>query len=161
MQELRKLDELDSSFIDFDIYGELFVCSNRLLKTSHIFKTTDGWSPLVVRKASDGSQLPAVWLSVKIDRKDECGYIELVSGNTQKFFDNQFEFDVTKDGFYIAINSVVICEAGDVQEDSLEIFKLDLRPLGLNIYGEHNKLLIGSNEMSRNTSNNAECMFGI
>ncbi|MGF1850644.1 hypothetical protein L4C44_01970 [Vibrio satsumensis] len=160
MLELKKLNILDNSYSDFNIYEELFVCSNRLLNTNHIFKTQDGWAPLVVRRTNDDRQLPVIWLSAKTDN-DEDTYIELISGNTQKFFENEFNFEVTENGFLISLGSQVICEAGDAQSNSLEIFSLDLRPLGLNIYGSHNKLNIGSSQMSRNTSSNSDCMFGI
>ena len=161
MLQLKKLDELDSSYNEKDIYAELFLCSNRLLNTKHMFITSDEWSPIVVRKSGQENNMPSVWLSTKIESEGDVHYVELVKNNKQVFFGNNFEFEVTENGFYISIESTVICEAGDVQEKSIEIFKLDLRPLGLNIFGEHNILTIGGNQMSRNTVSNSESMFGI
>ncbi|MDH5903457.1 hypothetical protein L8S00_08600 [Vibrio splendidus] len=161
MPQTKKYDELDSSYVEYDIYDELILCSNRLLNTNYMFRSSDNWSPIVVRKSNQDGNMPSVWLSTRIESEGDYRYVELVKNNEQVFFGNNFEFEVTENGFYIAIDSTVICEAGDVQDNSIEIFKLDLRPLGLNIYGEHNKLTIGGNQMSRNTVSKSDSMFGI
>ena len=157
---LKKVKELDSAFNRFDIYKELFFCSNRLINTMHILRSPEGWTPLVVRKSLDGK--PIVWLSVAIvDDNKRIGYLEIIKENKVVYNPRNFKFKVTEFGFMISIDSTMVCEAGDVQKNSIEIFKLDLRPLGLNVYGDHNILNIGNNKMSRNTSINSEAMFGI
>ena len=157
---IKKLEELDSSFNNFNTYNEDVVGSNRLINTKHILKSSEGWTPLVIRKSLDGK--PILWLSVAIvEDNKRTGYIEVVQENRVVFDRKDLDFKVTEFGFIIKIDSTTICEAGDVEENSIEIFKLDLRPLGLNIYGDHNILNIGTNKMSRNTSSNSEAMFGI
>ncbi|WP_228156167.1 hypothetical protein [Acinetobacter pittii] len=157
---IKKVEELDSSFNNFNTYKEVFVCSNRLINTKHILKSSEDWTPLVIRKSLDGK--PIVWLSVAIIEDNKIiGYIEIIQENRVVFDQRDLDFKVTELGFIIKIGSTTICEAGDVEENSIEIFKLDLRPLGLNIHGDHNILNIGTNKMSRNTSSNSEAMFGI
>lgn len=157
--EARKLELLNHDYDTVDLYKELVVCSNTLVNTTHILSTDSGWHPLVIRKGIE----PRVWLSIKVqessDTSKDSRYLELISNSEVKH--SSAELTSTKYGFQIVINGQVIVEAGNHTDESLEVVKLDLRPLGLNIYGDHTSLNVGNNSMSRNTSVNGHAMFGI
>lgn len=144
---------------DYDsapLYNELVVCSNTLINTKHIFQTDSGWSPLVIRRGT----VPRVWLSVKVNEQaGTSSFIDLIVDS--KVINSSVKLNCTKYGFQILIDNQLIAEAGNHTSETLEVVELDLRPLGLNIYGDHKSLNIGNNSMSRNTSSNANAMFGI
>lgn len=159
MYESKNIENIDTSYQNFPIFHEVFMCSNRLINTKHIFQSQEGWAPLVIRRSR--SNEPFIWLSTQVPSENESIYIELIRKNSVVFDQNRIELQVSSYGFCISLDSTVICEAGDLSESSIEIFKLDFRPLGLNIYGDHTILNIGNNKMSRNTSSNSQAMFGI
>nr|WP_240493006.1 hypothetical protein [Vibrio parahaemolyticus] len=158
-EEVIKLDHLNHDYDNAELYRELVVCSNTLVNTKHILSADSGWHPLVIRKGIK----PRVWLSIKIqensDASKDSGYLELISDSQVKH--SAVELTSTKYGFQITINDQIIVEAGNHTDEALEVIKLDLRPLGLNIYGDHTSLSVGNNSMSRNTSVNGHSMFGI
>ena len=154
------LDQINRDFDTAENYEELIVCSNALINTQHIFSTNDGWYPLVVRKG----QAPRVWLSVRVlDTSNEENkvekFIELIVDSQVK--NDSVGFTSTQYGFQITVNNQVIAEAGNHDSNSLEIIKLDLRPLAMNIFGDHTSLNIGNNVMARNTSIGSHSMFGL
>lgn len=159
--EMKNLAHLNHDYTNAEIYKELVVCSNMLIDTKHIISTSSGWYPLVIRKGIK----PRVWLSVKTtpkeydESKNNEEIIELIADSQIKH--SAVEFSNTKYGFQISINNQIIVEAGNHTPDSLEIIKLDFRPLGMNIYGDHTSLSLGNNSMSRNTSVGGNSMFGI
>lgn len=163
MYESKNLENIDASYQNFPIFHEVFICSNRLINTNNIFQSQKGWAPLAIRRSR--SNEPLIWLSAQVpsenENENESKYIELIRKNSVVFDQNRIELQVSSYGFCISLDSTVICEAGDLSESSIEIFKLDFRPLGLNIYGDHTILNIGNNKMSRNTSSNSQAMFGI
>lgn len=156
----ENFENLDKSYQNYSIFKELIVCSNRLINTQHIFQSSIGWSPLVIRRSQSNEVL--IWLSTVLPSSNgnEIKYIELIKNNLIQNNDQRVGLDVSSYGFCISLDSTVICEAGDVDENSLEIFKLDLRPIGINIYGDHSKLNFNGSIMSRNTSKNSNSMFG-
>lgn len=144
------------------LYDELIVCSNILINTKHIMVTNDGWCPLVVRKGKS----PMVWLSYReaVTSQDNTqpvkyNYIELI--NKSNSLHPQVSVVSTTHGFQIKIDDTILAEAGNHNDGKLEIFTLDMRPLGLNIYGDHQSINIGNNSMSRSSSSNGNAMFGI
>ncbi|MDO7193169.1 hypothetical protein Q5M49_05645 [Acinetobacter nosocomialis] len=157
MHQEKKLEGLDTSYKDHLKYKEVFICSNRLLNTEYIFQSQEGWAPLVIRKSRKNE--PLVWLSTKLPEDDK--YIEIIRKNSIVFEPTRVNIQVSKYGFCITFDNKIICEAGDGSDNSIEVFQLDLRPLGLNIYGDYSVLNFGNSKMSRNTSSNSKAMFGI
>lgn len=159
----QNLERINHDYKNADIYKELIVCSNTLIDTKHILSTNDGWHPLVIRKGIE----PKVWLSVRVqdqpqednESKKDDEFIELISDSTVRH--PAVVFSNSEYGFQVLINNQIVVEAGNHKDDSIEVIKLDLRPLGMNIYGDHLSLNLGNNSMSRNTSAGGNSMFGI
>jgi hypothetical protein len=158
--ERKHLDQLNQDYNTADLYKELIVCSNTLIDTKHILSDDSGWHPLVIRKGLK----PRVWLSIKFQEntdtpQEEDEFIELIADSQEMYADAKLTN--TEYGFQIVINNQIIVEAGNHNPESLEVIKLDLRPFGMNIYGDHLSLSVGNNTMSRNTSSGGHSMFGI
>jgi len=56
---------------------------------------------------------------------------------------------------------VTIVEATKVSEEKAIVTKIDLRPIGLNIYGDTDGLCVGTNKLTSNTFMNVHTMVGI
>lgn len=159
--ELKSINEINHEYDTVEQYGKITICSNLLINTSHIISSKDDWHPLVIRKGKE----PRVWLSVRqltqddSNQSDKYQYIELIVDSVHVH--PRASIISNSNGFQIKIDDHVIVEAGNHFEDSIEIYKLDLRPLGLNVHGDHTLLSIGNNQMSRNTSMNTGAIFGI
>ncbi|AAZ27323.1 hypothetical protein [Colwellia psychrerythraea] len=155
----RTIEILDNNYEQGELYNELIICSNALINTKHIFTSEDGWHPLVIRKG----KIPRVWLSIKhlvsVGSKKEQHYLDLIVDSKLKHPDLSLIASVH--GFQIKLGEDIIVESGNHKGNILEVYKLDFRPLGLNIHGDHSHLSIGNNNMSNNTSKNSNSMFGI
>lgn len=158
--ERKHLDQLNKDYNTADLYKELIVCSNTLIDTKHILSDDSGWHPLVIRKGLK----PRIWLSIQAQEntdasQEEDEFIELIADSQLMYADA--ELTNTEYGFQVVVNNQIVVEAGNHKPDSLEVIKLDLRPFGMNIYGDHLSLSVGNNTMSRNTSSGGHSMFGI
>lgn len=144
-----------TGYEELDIYEKLTVCSNLLINTVHIFQNQNGWRPLVIRKG----EVPRVWLSAQVENDNELPTpIELISDSVS--LNDEFFIDKSEYGFQITYQNKVIVKAGNHMNSSLEIIDIDLRPIGINIYGDNNSLKMGGISMSQNTSKNSTVMFG-
>lgn len=144
-----------TGYEDLDIYEKLTICSNLLINTVHIFQNQTGWRPLVIRKG----KIPRVWLSAMVKGNDNLHtVIDLI--NDSEPSNDEFSIEKSKYGFQIKYQSKVLVKAGNHDNSSLEIIEIDLRPIGLNIFGDHKSLSLGGNTMSQNTSKNGSVMFG-
>lgn len=150
---------LSKTYKEADFYRELVFCSNNLINTNYIFSSDEDWHPLVICKG----KRPRVWLSLRksisVESQEKFEYIDLIVDSELK--DLSFSFINTIYGFQVKLAETIIIEAGNHKDDSLEVYKIDFRPLGLNIYGDHSRLIVGNNEMSMNTTTDSTSMFGI
>jgi hypothetical protein len=58
-----------------------------------------------------------------------------------------------------AENQLILSISSD-QPDSATIHKIDLRPIGINMFGDENVLNVGTNKFSSNTFHNVETVIG-
>ena len=145
---------IESLPIDYVAFAELIVCSNRLVKVLAPF-SIGGKVPLLVGKGPE----PVIWLNMR-STKVASGWLPLVRANRSLHPDVKVDKTKNRRVSVLAKDSLII----DVllhTEDSAEIEQLDLRPLGLNIYGDSNSLYIGTNQLSHNTFQNVRVMMGI
>lgn len=149
------LVELDASYENVEQYDQLTICSNLLINTSHILQDSEGWSPFVLRKGNK----PRVWLSAQIqDSEGNKSKVQLITDSKVVF--DRITLDISEFGFEIKLDNQIIARAGNHTEKSLEVIYIDFRPLGLDVHGENESLTMGGMTMSRNTSKNANVMFG-
>ena len=147
LNKSRMLQELDYSYNDHELYGCLTVCSNQLIETVNIFKTSAGWVPLSIRKGNS----PRVWLSApaELDANNKpIKYLDLIVNSEVKH--DGVSFINSEHGFQIKIHNTVVVEAGNHDGKNLEIIKMDFKPIGLSfVKGDIHGLSVGGMKMSR------------
>lgn len=154
----KTLEELESSYEAFDLYDCLIVCSNQLIETNNILQSSSGWIPLSVRKGCK----PRVWLSAPVEFDEERNpikYLDLIVNSEVKH--QSVDFAVTEHGFKITINNRTVVEAGNHFDGNLEIVKLDLNPIGLDIHGDVQGLVVGGMTMSRSSARRSNTFIGM
>lgn len=152
------MENIDRSYENYEIYDCLTVCSNQLINTTNILETSSGWIPLSIRKGA----CPRVWLSAPVSFDSENNptkVIELIVNSEIK--DSRVDFVSTEYGFQIKIDEHIIVEAGNHDGESMEITKIDMTILGLNIKGDVHGLNVGSMTMSRNRSKNSNTFLKV
>jgi hypothetical protein len=158
MNENTELKGLDHSYEAYDLYDTLTVCSNQLIETTHILKSSSDWVPLSIRKG----QNPRVWLSAVISRGPDnqpTKYLDLIVNSEVKH--KAVQFMNSKHGFKIIIENIVVIEAGNHNKGNLEIIKMDLSPIGLPIEGDIHGLKVGGMTMSRSGVRKSNTFIGI
>lgn len=61
----------------------------------------------------------------------------------------------------IRVASTMVLSIKATGEDSAEIDTLDMRPLGLNVYGTKNELMVGTNTFSGNSMSGGGTLIGL
>jgi hypothetical protein len=133
-------------------YNTLVVCSNTLTGGGNIVAVGD-ILPLVVGKGDK----PKIWLQALADPKTK-EFITIVDASISKHPSIKvFEQD---DALKIIVSSTVVLSVKATGEDSVEIDNLDMRPLGLNLYGTKTELRVGTNTFSGNSMSGGGTLIG-
>jgi hypothetical protein len=158
MNKSKELKDIDHSYESYELYDSLTVCSNQLIETNNILKSSSDWIPLSIRKG----ETPRVWLSALSEDSfdnEPTKYIDLIVNSEVKH--NAVQFMNSKHGFKIIIDNIVVVEAGNHDEGNLEIIKMDLSPIGLAIEGDIHGLKVGGMTMSRSGVRKSNTFIGI
>lgn len=148
------MNDCNNDFDRFEIYQNLTICSNLLINTKHILVGGDDFYPIVIRKG----ETPRVWIkAIALAKDGHKQVVELVNDSISTY--SGVDVKSSKHGIKISFQEKEIIVGGNHNNDSLEIIKLDFRPIGMNIYGDHHGLTIDGISMSGNTSVNGSVMF--
>lgn len=157
MNEIELLATQDRSYNDYELYDCLTVCSNQLIATNNILKLSE-WVPLSIRKGLH----PRVWLTEAVEYDAQ--------GRPTKFSDLIVNSEVRNSkvdlidsvhGFQIKIDGDIVIEAGNHDGKNLEIIKMDLTIMNLNVKGDVHGLYVETTTMSRNRSKNSDTFIGL
>ena len=137
-----KVNNLPSDFVPF---REVNVCGNKMTGGKAPFVVGSN-IPLLVGKNTH----PKLWLSAPKDPK-ATDWIDLIIGG--KAMHPQVKVLSSEDRREISVQfrRQSILELRVVTPDSVEIPFLDLRPVGLNIFGDSNVLNVATNALSANS----------
>lgn len=133
-------------------YKKLIICSNILIDCKFIISIGDKLPILI-----GANKKPLIWLSAIIDPKKKH-YQDLVVAS--EAIHPLVTIEENNNLLNITAQNQLILSIGSEQPDSATIYKIDLRPIGLNIFGDENVLQIGTNKFSSNTFQNVETMIG-
>ena len=149
------MDNKNFTFPDFKPYDRLNVCSN-IIGAKYLIDFR-GFYPIIIGQADK----PEIWLYTKINDV----IIPIVEKNIPKtpqvkfFMDsvsiNYKLFDIGNNKWIDIIN--LIYKGVKIPT----INKLDLRPLGIEMYGDSECLNMGPNKISNNTAIGAHAFIGI
>ena len=131
-------------------YRKLVFCSN-IIEGGGLIVEVSGSIPILVGKGDP----PKVWMSARRENNHE-----LVVENSSALTKNITSANVFG-GTVIMSNGVVILSARQISEDEAEVDQVDMRPLGLNIFGDKNGLKVGGMSLSGNTFSGVGVMLGI
>lgn len=141
---------------DFENYNELIFCSNYLRNYKSIIKqSSNGFEPLIIKQGDDGK--PLVFLQSYDNKKSEP--IDIINGN--KSIIDSVIFNRSLTGCFVGYNDITILEIVQNENNIMEVITLDLRPVGLNIFGSSTALNMGGNTMSRSSMSNVGAFIGI
>lgn len=124
-------------------YENLTVCSNTLIGGGHLVVLGEVL-PLLVGSGEG----PTIWLQAPAD-KSGSSYVPLVTASVASH--PAVGVVSSKGGLTVSVGGVPVIHVRQVDQNSAEIDLLDLRPVGLNIYGSVSSLTAGGATFSHNT----------
>ncbi|WP_461638786.1 hypothetical protein [Labilibaculum euxinus] len=138
---------------EYQAFDRLTICSNVLIGAGAIIKIGEV-EPILIGK---GLKFPAIWLKARANKNNWISVVERsVSLNPQIKITNEGDTSTT----IIKIKSITILKA--IQQNSgCYIDQIDLRPLGLNVFGTSEYLKVGQSEFKGNTFQGLGTFIGI
>jgi hypothetical protein len=138
---------------DYKPFKNLIICSN-LLENGRVPISISGDIPFLVGKG----KYPKVWINMLAQK--EVGKIHpLVRDNMT--LHKQVNVVEINNSTEIKSNNTLILKAIKHSEEEAEIVALDLRIIGINIFGDTNGLHVGPQVLSKNSFVNVDCMIGL
>ncbi len=129
---------------EYSPFDELEICSN-LFKGTIPIKAYEHAVVLMGRGAQ-----PLIWLSGLVIKEGKQ-FQELVEKNNSLNEAIKVIISTKNNSTIVKVANVVILEVIKVSEKKAIVSKIDLRPIGLNIYGDVNGLTVGTNSLIHNT----------
>ncbi|HHH9511512.1 TPA: hypothetical protein ACP32V_005582 [Pseudomonas aeruginosa] len=124
-------------------YSKVKLCSN-LLSGSTFILSVDEVLPLLVGKGNK----PQIWIQAIADANMKS-FIPIVESSIPLF---PFVRVTTESGVVLVfVNDQVIMSIRSEVDDEINIFQMDLRPIGLNIVGDEKSLRSGGMAFSNST----------
>jgi hypothetical protein len=136
---------------DYSPYKNLVICGNRLVN-GLVPISVSGEIPFLIGKGPE----PLIWLNMMTD----TGPRPLMRAS-QKLHDEVTIQKNENDVWQIHVRSETVIEFRITGDESAEITKLDLHPLGLAISGDSLGLHVGGSHLLNNTFNNVGTMVAI
>ena len=140
---------------DYIPLGTFKFCSNTITNVKYLIDD-NGFKPLLI---GGGDDAPRIWLYAKASNYE---YVELIKDN-KSLLDN-FEVTINEQSKTILVTAgkTIVKSILDVSYDQvIEVKHLDLRSVGLNVYGDANQLTIGENKFVNNSVIGSENLIGM
>lgn len=133
-------------------YEKLVVCSNTLSGGGHILAIGEVL-PVLVGKG----EKPQVWLQA-LSNPDKSEFITIVEASISKY--QAVKVFEDNGALNIHVGGTRVLSVRVTGEDIAEIFMIDLRPLGINLYGNNSELKVGNSTFSGNSFAGGGTMIG-
>ncbi|KGT09558.1 hypothetical protein ACH34F_05205 [Elizabethkingia anophelis] len=135
----------------FNKLAKLIICSNELIGGGDLAKISD-FVPLVI----GSGHIPQIWITSKYMGK----IYEFVKRSQS--YNNLIKIipDTYSRKLLMLIEGITLISARMISDTVCVVDKLDLRPLGLNIYGNDKELTFINNKFSGSTMEGVSFMFG-
>jgi hypothetical protein len=133
-------------------YERVKLCSNHLSGSTFIL-SVDEVLPLLIGKGSK----PQIWMQAISDVKNKA-FVQIVESSIPLFPAVRV---TTESGIVLVfVNDQIIMSIRSISDDEIDIFQLDLRPIGLNLVGDEDSLRAGGMEFSRSTFSGVGTFMG-
>lgn len=142
--------KLPENYIPFP---QLIICSN-IFNNGKIPIIIKGNIPFLV--GNNDNLL--IWLSGPLS-ENNYNWRDYIIKNES--LDKRLKINIENNSITVLFKSTIIIKVIKKSSEIAEIIKLDLRPLGLNIYGNENELIIGKNKFVKNSFIAVETMIAI
>lgn len=137
----------------FKPYKKLLVCSNSLFDGGHIVSIGDV-IPLIV---GEGVK-PQVWLQALADTGGK-EFTTVVENSVSKH--PSVEVREVSDSLVISVHGKSVLRIRQTSQHNAEIDLMDLRPVGLNLYGDSSSMHVGGGTFSRNSMRGGGILIGL
>ncbi|PKH86991.1 hypothetical protein [Colwellia sp. Bg11-28] len=138
---------------EYKPFKKLIICSNTL-ENVKIPVSVSGDIPFLVGYGKTAR----VWVNM-LSQKESGITKALVRDNLT--LHNQIQVKAKNNVTTVTVNKEVLLEVIKRSEDEAEITKLNLRMIGIDIYGDQNSFNVGTQVMSGNSFSNVDCMIGV
>ena len=135
-------------------YKILHICSNEFINGSILFELK-GQVPLLIGR---NDILPLIWLKTPI-LGSAISFKSLVEENREMYEGIKISSEIASQTIRVYFESEQLLRVRKISDDEAEIVQLDLRSVGLNIYGDHKELNVTSNQFTNNKFENIHTMF--
>jgi hypothetical protein len=139
---------------DYKAFPKIIICGNTLINVQIPFEV-EGQVPLLIGN-DDG---PKIWLSARPPQPG-MPWQPIVRAN-RSLHEAAAIIGAGTAEVSVTIGAIKILSLQKRPDGIPEVILLNLRPLGLHIYGDSSKLVVGGNQFTNNTFENVYVMVGI
>lgn len=142
-------ENLPSSYVP---YETLVICSNSMLGGGHIVAVGDVL-PIVIGKG----EKPQIWLQA-ISNPDTKEFVSIIEASVSKHPAVEV---LEKDGsIEVTIQDSKVLVVRSEYPNKAIVSQLDLRPIGLNLFGNESSLIVGGSTFSGNSMSGGGVLIG-
>ncbi|MGV2929523.1 hypothetical protein ACE3G8_00370 [Vreelandella venusta] len=134
-------------------YEKLTVCSNTLIGGGHIAAVGEVL-PLIIGTG----EKPQIWLQA-INNVENTEFISIVENSVSKH--SAVDVIELSGVVTVKIQGKLVLSVMSSSENSAVVSSMDLRPIGLNMFGDIHALKVGSNSFSGNTMSGGGVLIGL
>lgn len=137
----------------FQPYQKLTVCSNSLIGGGHIVEIS-GTLPVIIGKG----EKPQVWLQA-INNPETKEFVLIVENSISKF--PSVQINEVNGSLVISVQGKKVLSVRETSGDEAIVDALDLRPIGLNLYGDSKSMNVGGGTFSGNAMSGGGVLLGL
>jgi len=133
-------------------YDKLTICSNSLIGGGHLVELA-GALPLIIGYG----EKPQVWLQA-VSNPEKMEFVSVVENSVSKF--PAVEVKEIDGSIIITIQGKQVLKVRNVSKSEAVVEKMDLRPIGLNLYGDGNNMNMPNGSFSGNSMSGGGVLLG-
>lgn len=134
-------------------YEKLTICSNSLIGGGHLVELA-GALPLIIGYG----EKPQVWLQA-ISNPEKMEFVSIVENSVSKF--PAVEVKEIDGSIIITIQGKQVLKVRNVSNSEAIVENMDLRPIGLNLYGDANNMNMPNGSFSGNSMSGGGVLLGL
>lgn len=134
-------------------YKKLTICSNSLIGGGHIVELA-GALPLIIGYG----EKPQVWIQA-ISDPEKMQFVSIVENSVSKF--PAVEVKEINGFLIITIQGKQILKVRNLSNDEAVVENMDLRPIGLNLYGDTHSMSLPNGTFSGNSMSGGGVLLGL
>jgi len=137
---------------NYEPYESLLICSNTLQGGGHIVAVGETL-PLVIGKGTK----PQIWLQA-MNNPEQKEFVSIIESSVSKHA--AVEIIEENGAIVVTIQGSKVLVVRSPSENSAIVSQLDLRPIGLNLFGNESSLTVGGSTFSHNTMAGGGALIG-